>query len=182
MSGRDLRRLTTKRLSCEALVPAHAEELSRLMNDPRVAATLSPTGLPPAPGGTREDLALKQAGWDRDGFGLWLLRDRSTGEMVGRGGLQQTLATGVQEVEIGWAIVPERWGEGLATELALACVEIAFVELQLTSLIAYTRPDNLASRRVIEKAGLTYEGDFTDPYGLSELLYRCRAISVASRC
>ena len=54
---------------------------------------------------------------------MWLLRDRSTGEMVGRGGLQHTFVAGLDEVEAGWAIVPERWGEGLATELAHACVD-----------------------------------------------------------
>ena len=68
--------------------------------------------------------------------------------MVGRGGLQPTSATGADEVEVAWAIVPERWGQGLATELARACVQIAFDDLELSSVIAYTRPDNLASRRV----------------------------------
>ncbi len=185
MSVRDLRAITTARLLCEALEPAHAGELARLMNDPRVARTLSPNGLPPAPGGTPADLAVKQAEWELNGFGLWLLRDRSTGEMVGRGGLQHTSATGVQEVEIGWSIVPERWGQGLATELALACVEIAFDDLGLASVIAYTRPDNIASRRVMDKAGLLYEREFTDPHGLTEILFRRSAVddgSVEARC
>ena len=185
VSGRDLRVITTARLFCEALEPAHADELAPLMNDPRVARTLSPNGLPPAPGGSPQDLAVKQAGWQRNGFGLWLLRDRRTGEMVGRGGLQHTSATGEQEVEIGWTIVPERWRQGLATELALACVEIAFEDLGLASVIAYTRPDNIASRRVMDKAGLVYEREFTDRHGLTEVLYRRFAVdggSVEARC
>ena len=64
--------------------------------------------------------------WERHGFGVWLLRDRDSGAMVGRGGLQYTEVTGTREVEVAWAIVAERWNQGLATELAHAAVEVAF--------------------------------------------------------
>jgi ribosomal-protein-alanine N-acetyltransferase len=172
MSGVDLRLLCTDRLSCEALSQAHTDELAPLLSDPRVAATLSVDGRPPAWGGTPEQLAIIEEHWRAHGFGLWLLRDRMSGAVVGRGGLKHTNATGVDEVELAWAIVPERWREGLATELALACVELAFERLQLDSVIAYTRPDNIASRRVMEKAGLCYEREFTDPHAIDAVLYR----------
>ena len=77
--------------------------------------------------------------------------------MVGRGGLQYTDAIGGFAVEAAWTIAPERWGEGLATELAVASVAVAFDVLELDELIAITLPDNLASRRVMEKAGFAYD-------------------------
>ena len=95
--------------------------------------------------------------------------------MVGRGGLQHTLATGEPEVEVAWAIVPARWREGLATELALAALELAFDQLALESVSAYTRPDNFASRGVMKKAGMTFERSFTDRHGIREVLYRRRS-------
>jgi [ribosomal protein S5]-alanine N-acetyltransferase len=168
----DLRRVETARLSCEALEPTHAEELAPLLWDPRVAATLSVDGKPPAWGANPVELTVTAAHWRAHGFGLWLLRDRRTETMVGRGGLQHTLATGADEVEIAWAITPERWRQGLATELALACVAIAFDQLELPSVIAYTRPDNIASRGVMDKAGMSFERDFPDVHGHDAVLYR----------
>jgi RimJ/RimL family protein N-acetyltransferase len=168
----DLRHLETARLSCEALVPAHADEIAPLLWDPRVAATLSPDEMPPAWGAAPDELAVNDLHWRTHGFGLWLLRDRGTGQMVGRGGLQHTDATGDDEVEIAWAIAPERWRQGLATELALVCMSVAFEQLELGSVIAYTRPDNIASRRVMEKAGLVLERTFPAASGRDQVLYR----------
>ncbi len=179
MTDRDLRRLTTTRLLCEALTPAHAAEVQPLLGDPRVAATLSPTSLPPAPGGSPEELQAKAEHWRRHGFGLWLLRDRATYAMVGRGGLQHTLIGDVEEVEIAWAIVPERWRDGLATELAVTCIEVALDDLALPSVMAYTRIDNVASRGVMKKAGMSLEREFVDRWGQRSVLYRCRNTGIA---
>jgi [ribosomal protein S5]-alanine N-acetyltransferase len=118
-----------------------------------------------------ERLGDKLDHWERYGFGLWLLRDRGTGAAVGRGGLQHTSVGGEDEIEAGWAISPERWGEGLATELALTCVAVAFEQLELEEIVAFTLPTNLASRRVMEKSGFAYEGEVTHE-GLVHVLYR----------
>src|SRR6185437_1056862 len=101
----------------------------------------------------------------------WLLRDRDTGLMVGRGGLQYTDAIGGFAVEAAWTIVPERWRQGLATELAIASVGVAFDVLDLHDLIAITLPDNHGSRRVMEKAGFAYDRDI-EHAGLAHVLYR----------
>ena len=119
----------------------------------------------------RASLEDKRDHWERHGFGLWLLRDRATGLMVGRGGLQYTDAIGGFAVEAAWTIVPERWGEGLATELAIASVSVAFDVLDLHEIIAITLPDNVASRRVMEKAGFGYDRPI-EHGGLTHVLYR----------
>jgi RimJ/RimL family protein N-acetyltransferase len=109
----------------------------------------------------RRHARAKHEHWERYGFGPWLMRDRATGAVVGRGGLQHTNAVEGRPVEIAWAVAPSRWGEGLATELAFTSVDVGFETLELERLIAFTLPHNVASRRVMEKARFTYERDIT---------------------
>ncbi len=158
---------------CERMVPEHTEELTVLLCDPRVARTLWPTPEPPSEADVAAGLAGKLEHWARYGFGLWLLRDRATGEMVGRGGLQHTFVDGMHEIEVGWAIVPERWNQGLATELALTSIEVAFGPLALPHVVAFTLPHNAASRRVMDKAGFRYEREIVH-VGLPHVLYSRR--------
>jgi RimJ/RimL family protein N-acetyltransferase len=174
MSVRSLDRLESARIVYERLRPDHAEEVARLLLDPRVARTLWPTMHPPTPADLDESMRARCVHWERNGFGLWLLRDRQTGEMVGRGGLQYTFVAEVHAVEAGWAIVPERWGQGLATELAQTCVEVGFGDLGLREIVAFALPDNIASRRVMEKAGFVFDRP-TMHAGLPHVLYRRRA-------
>jgi RimJ/RimL family protein N-acetyltransferase len=168
-----IERVETERMILERLRLEHADEQLRLLLDPRVSSTLWPRRQLPTEAEVRDGLRAKIDHWDRHGFGIWLLRDRETGEMVGRGGLQYTYTAGLNDVEAGWAVVPERWGQGLGTELAHACVEAAFGPLGLLELVAFTLPDNTASRRVMEKAGFTYERDIVHA-GLPHVLYRRR--------
>jgi ribosomal-protein-alanine N-acetyltransferase len=74
-------------------------------------------------------------------------------------------------VEVAWAIIPEFWGRGLATESARAALAAAFGPVALAEVIAYTRPDNLASRRVMEKAGFQFERAFVTQE-VEQVLYR----------
>lgn len=158
----------------EPLGPEHEPETARLTLDPRVYRTLWPWSPPPTAADIVAGLRDKRDHWQRHGFGLWLLRDRVTGAAVGRGGLQYTDALGGFAVEAAWAIVPERWGQGLATELARASVRVAFDSLRLEEVIAITLPDNFASRRVMEKAGFEPDGQI-EHVGLTHVLYRRRA-------
>ena len=166
-----LDRVETERMICERMRPEHAAELVAHLRDPRVARWLSITGQPPTELAVIEGLAAKVAHWDRHGFGLWVLRDRATSEMVGRGGLQHTFVAGMQEIELAWSIAPERWGEGLATELALASTSAGLGDLHLPQLVALTLPYNIASRRVMEKAGMTYDGE-VEHVGMQHVVYR----------
>jgi RimJ/RimL family protein N-acetyltransferase len=171
MSTGPIERLETEHMILERLSLEHAPEQLRLLLDPRVSATLWTPAEPPTEADVLDSLRAKVEHWDRHGFGMWMARDRDTGEMAGRGGLQYTYTAGLHDVEAGWAIVPERWGQGLATELAHACVGAAFGPLGLRELVAFTMLENLASRRVMEKAGFTYERDIVHA-GLPHVLYR----------
>lgn len=166
-------RIETERLVCERPRTEQADELCLLMLHPDVLRTTWYEPEPP----TRSHIVSKLVGdiehWERYGFGPWLLRVRAAGELVGRGGLKHTTATGVDEVEIGWTIHPDRWGAGLATELARASVRTAFDVLGLDEVIAYTAPDNIASWRVMEKAGMQYDREIIAA-GLPHVLYRAQ--------
>lgn len=104
--------------------------------------------------GTQAYFDMNVAHWVEHGFGLWMLRHRGGGAVIGRAVLRHLDVDGADEVEIGYGFLPEFWGRGLATEVARACV-----------------PTNVTSRRVMEKAGLTYEREISHQ-GVAHLLFR----------
>jgi RimJ/RimL family protein N-acetyltransferase len=178
VSADTVERVHTLRLVCERLRQEHLPALQALLLDPRVTRTLWPRTDRP----TQRDVADSLAGnidhWQRYGFGLWLVRDRRSRETVGRGGLQRTYVGNQRQVEAGWAIAPERWAQGLATELAIAAVDTGLNALEMPEIIAFTLPDNVASRRVMEKAGFAYEREILRQ-GLPHVLYRIRGGATA---
>ena len=62
------------------------------------------------------------------------------------------------EIEVGYRLAPGAWGHGLASEGARALVRYGFGELGLDRIIGLTHPDNAASQRVLQKAGLADAG------------------------
>jgi RimJ/RimL family protein N-acetyltransferase len=93
---------------------------------------------------------------------------------VGRGGLRRVVIDGKEEVEVGYGLVPEFWGRGLATELAVASVRAGFDVLKLPDIVSFTLPTNNKSRRVMEKVGFQYEKDVVWA-DLPHVLYRLRS-------
>jgi len=161
----------TERLVGEPIAPAHQDELAALLGDPRVGATLGGTL---SPARVAASIERQRDHWERHGFGFWVWRERSSGMAVARGGLFHTHVGGRDEVEVGWAVAADRWGEGFATELGAASVRVAFDQLGLDDLVSFTLHDNHASRRVMEKLGFSYERDVVHA-GLPHELYRLPA-------
>jgi RimJ/RimL family protein N-acetyltransferase len=118
------------------------------------------------------------AHWDAHGFGWYAFLDRASGALIARGGPHSCRVAGNDEVEIGWTVVPERWGQGIASELGAASIELAFGPLGLSDVVSFTLPDNVASRRVMEKLGFVFERD-TVHAGLPHVLYRLTASGAA---
>jgi len=92
-----------------------------------------------------------------DGFGRCAVVLRSTGELVGDCGLTRTTVEGTPEVELGWIVRRSHWGQGLATEAALAWRDFAFEVLGLDRIVSMVSEHNPASRRVAEKLGMNVE-------------------------
>ncbi len=92
---------------------------------------------------------------------MWAAEEKATGAVIGRIGLlyHDDWPVGEHKTEVGWLLDRSRWGKGLATEGALASIRYGFEELGLERIISIALPANLASRRVMEKAGLTLRGE-----------------------
>ena len=146
--------LATDRLNGERLRLDHLDELVDMHRDERTMATL---GGPRSIADTEGFVHTNLEHWRRRGFGLWMFRRSSDGAFVGRAGLRHVHVGGADEVEIAYALKSEMWGCGFATEISRKLVIIGFGDLQLSTLVAFTLPDNRASIRVMEKAGLRFE-------------------------
>jgi ribosomal-protein-alanine N-acetyltransferase len=94
--------------------------------------------------------------WRAGGPGPWAVVDRATGALLGHGGLRPLPGLG-GETEILYLLARVAWGRGIATEVALAARDAGFGGFGLDRLVGYAAPANLASCRVLEKAGLVFE-------------------------
>lgn len=124
-----------------------------------------------APFSLSECEAMVSAGlghWTAHGFGMSLAWDGE--ECVAWSLLQHCIVAGRSEVEVGWTVSSARWGEGIGTRMGQHALAGA-TGLGLESAVAYARADNPASRRIMEKLGLSFERAF-DHRGLPHVLYR----------
>ena len=88
------------------------------------------------------------------GFSAWAVILKEGAVFAGQAGLLKH----EREVELFYSYLPEFWGRGLATEVALACRNYAFENLGLAHLIAIIHPENRAAIAVASKVGLTCAG------------------------
>jgi RimJ/RimL family protein N-acetyltransferase len=120
----------------------------------------------------RTQLAIRRwtSFWDDDGFGLFAVERRADGRLIGDVGLlawnTETWVPGSvasigapAQVEIGWTLARDAWGQGYATEAALAVRDWARDGLRLARLISLIHPENSASIHVAEKLGEQHEDD-----------------------
>jgi ribosomal-protein-alanine N-acetyltransferase len=102
-------------------------------------------------------------------LGLWATIERSSGEFLGRCGLLPWHIEGKDEIELAFMIKKERWREGFATEASNGIIKHARQILGLRRLVCLVMPGNVASAGVAEKVGMSFEREFTDEYGPSQL-------------
>ncbi|MGH3312724.1 MAG: GNAT family N-acetyltransferase [Streptomyces sp.] len=106
--------------------------------------------------------------WDEEGFGLFAVELRGSGELAGFTGLSVPtfLPEVLPAVEIGWRLGRQFWGQGYASEAAHAAMEFALQDRGLDRLISISRVGNEASENVMRKLGMTLERETTHPeYG-----------------
>ena len=92
---------------------------------------------------------------ERLGSSLWAIEDRDTGEFLGNCGTIPQVVDGIDEVEIGWSVTPRRARRGIASEAAAAWRDRCLGPLGLDHVISLIRPENVASRGVAEKIGMS---------------------------
>jgi RimJ/RimL family protein N-acetyltransferase len=148
--------LETERLSLRRMTLDDAEFMMRLVNEPSWLEFIGDKGvrsLEEARNYLRNGpLAL----YARYGFGHYMVERKLDGVRVGTCGLikRDTL----QDVDIGFAFLPEHWGQGYAFEAASAVLEHGFRDFGLKRIVAITSPHNDASVKVLERIGMRFQG------------------------
>jgi RimJ/RimL family protein N-acetyltransferase len=127
------------------------DDMARLLGDPLVMEFY------PAP--KTRDEAARWIAWNEEnyaafGFGLWVVETRE-GDFVGDCGLTWQDVNGERKLEVGYHVRSELQGQGLATEAAAACRDLAREHGIADALVAIIHPDNTASERVARKIGMT---------------------------
>ena len=167
--------MRARRLRPERPWQEHARLYQDLFAEPAVAAALWP-GQPLDRSGQHaaETLASDIEHWQRCSFGPWVFFELATGVFVGRGGLRRVTIAGRDCVEVLYAVRPDAWGNGYATDMAALAVEHAR-RLHVAEVVGLTVAGNLASRRVLEKTGM-HPHEHVEHAGLPHLMGRLRTM------
>lgn len=148
--------LKTKRLYIRPFGSEDVEGLHKIFGDPEVMKHI-PSGPSSSLQVTQQRLAKIIKHQEEHGFSLWALIEKETGILIGDCGLILVEGRG-PEIELSYDIARAYWGKGYATEAARECLRFGLENLKLDRIIAITYPDHFASRRIMEKIGMTYEG------------------------
>jgi [ribosomal protein S5]-alanine N-acetyltransferase len=152
-------RLETPRLLLREWQDRDVDAYARICADSEVMRHMLPQrGITPAEAAF--DVQLLREHWAEHGFGHWAVEEKESGRFVGRTGLKHhdNWPLDPDNTEVGYLLDRGVWGRGYATEAAQEAIRYAFEELDRDEVISIARPENAASRRVMEKAGLTYAG------------------------
>lgn len=107
--------------------------------------------------------------YDRDGYSYWAVIEKDTNQLIGVTGLISEQTDDEKYVGIGYIYRKSSWKLGYALEGALACVKYAFETLHIDEVTAQIRPNNLSSRKVAEKLGMTIKKEFVRNYKGKEM-------------
>ena len=147
-------RLETLRLIVRSIEERDAPGLHRIFSDPEAMRYI--------PGGAFDDMARVHRSIERSrqreastGMTLWAVEEKATGEFLGQCGVVPIDGKG-PEIELVYHFARPFWGRGFATESARAVTEYAMETLRLPRLLGLTFPDNVASQRVLDKAGFAF--------------------------
>lgn len=132
---------------------------ARMNADPEVRTYMFP-GRPLTLGESEAEIAQMMEQWQRLGFGHWAVQLRETGELIGRTGAKRHADWDLdpENTEVGWLYARPAWGKGYATEGATAAVRFLLEHLRRPEVISIAHLGNLASHRVMRKAGLEWAG------------------------
>ena len=156
--------LETDRLLLRRWKPSDREPFAEMNADPRVMEFF-PKCLSRQE--SDEFVSRIEDHFDIHGFGLFAAELKADEKFIGFIGLHVATfqAHFTPCVEIGWRIAAPYWGQGLAPEGSRQVIRFGFERLRLDALVSFTVPENVASRRLMEKLGMTHDpaDDFDHP-------------------
>ena len=147
--------LETERLILRQLTADDSEFILELLNDPSFIRNIGDRNVRTIDDACSYILNGPVASYTKNGFGLYLVLVKETNESIGMCGLIKR--DGLEDVDIGYALLPRYWSNGYAVEAARATMTYGRDVIGLKRLVAIVDPANEASIRVLEKLGLRYE-------------------------
>jgi RimJ/RimL family protein N-acetyltransferase len=147
--------LETTRLRLDRLTPEDAEFIFELVNEPAWIRYIGDKKVRTHDDARAYILSGPMQSYDRFGFGLYRTALKDSGTPIGICGLLKR--DGLTDVDVGFAFLARFWGRGYAHESVSAVLAYGRGELGLKRIAAITTPDNLASIKVLEKAGMRFE-------------------------
>lgn len=157
--------LETERLTLRRFTADDVDNLVELDSDPSVMLFIN-GGRPTARDEIESEVLPAFLGYYERyaGYGFWAAIEKSTGSFVGWFHLRPADGSPPGEVELGYRLHASAWGKGCATEGSRALIDKGFAELGVERVFATTMTVNVASRRVMEKAGLKFVRTFHQPW------------------
>jgi RimJ/RimL family protein N-acetyltransferase len=156
-----LENATTERLHFRKLKPSDFEAWLPFHQDIRTSAHWK--GLPQDPiEACKNQFHKTFERYEMGTRGFNALIEKSSGKLIGLCGLLVQNVDGVEELEIGYSILPEFWQKGFASEAALKCRDTAFANQWAKSLISIIHIDNHPSQKVAKNVGMHV--DFSTNY------------------
>ena len=160
-------RLETARLVIRTFESRDAEAWVAMVNDPEVVRFL-----PPGPAPTMETFRGVIEGrhaMEREiGYAMWAVDDKTTGTFVGQCGIRPVDEGAGPEIDLAYHYTRASWNKGYATEAVIAVLAHGLGPVGLDRIMAVAMPENIGSWRVMEKAGMRYQG-LVNYFGLEGL-------------
>ncbi len=153
--------LETQRLLLREMTQTDYPVLARIMQDP-VTMFAYEHGFSDEETQTWLNRMLER--YRTDGFGLWAVELKETGEMIGQCGLTKQDFAGQTVLEIGYLFERTQWKKGYALEAARACKQYAFEQLHANEVYSIIRDINIASMNVAIRNGMCVRGRFIKHY------------------
>ena len=147
--------LQTNRLRLRRLSIDDAVFILKLLNEPSFIQNIGDRGVRTIEDARAYILNGPVASYEKHGFGLWLVETRESGTHIGICGLLKREV--LEDVDIGYALLPEFWSKGYALESATAVLSYAREKLRLKRVVAVVNPANQSSIRLLEKIGFQFE-------------------------
>lgn len=110
--------------------------------------------------------------YEEDGFGLWAVVLKETGEMIGDCGITMQNIHGTMLPEIGYHIRADRQRRGYASEAAARCIQYAFENHDFPAVYSYMKYTNIPSQRTAVKNGMKFIEEYPDPDNTYTRVYR----------